>query len=166
MARKVEVFVSRQFPKIGSSSIGLRAAVVLVACAAFACDRGVDASRSLLAARRGDWERTLTTLQQQHAALQRRFNGAPQSTGAAALNAQMRATLEGTRQSLADIAVQIAQVDRRFDQAVAHGEAPNQVAEREGARLDGYFQTMSEQVTEAGQQLDGFEQSETRSVSR
>ena len=78
----------------------------------------------------------------------------------------MRATLEGTRQSLADVAVQIAQVDRRFEQAVAHGEAPDQVAERECARLDGYFQTMSEQLTEAGRQLDGFEQSETRSVSR
>jgi hypothetical protein len=164
--RKVEVFVSRQFPRIGSSSIGLRAAVVLVACATFTCDRGLDASRSLVAARRGGWERNLTTLQQQHAALQHRFNGATQSPGAAALNAQMRATLEGTRQSLADIAVQIAQVDRRFDDAVAHGEAPSQVAERECARLDGYFQTMSEQLTEAGQQLDRFEQSETRSATR
>jgi hypothetical protein len=131
-----------------------------------ACQHGVDASRSMLVARHSGWERTVSTLQQQHAALEHRFGGLTHQGDAPAFEAQTRATLDGARQSLADLDVQIGQVDGRFDRGVAAGERPDQVADREVGRVEGYLQAVSAQLVETGRQLDAVERIETRSASR
>ena len=158
--------MSRQFARIVPSSAAPWIVALLALCLASACDRGADASRSLLASRRTGWERARSTLRQEREALQRRFAGLPLDNDAPALDAQMRATLDGARQSLADVDVQIGQAAPRFEQAVAHGELPDQVVDRECGRVDRYLQTMSEQLAEAGRRLDGFEQDRMKSASR
>jgi hypothetical protein len=132
-------------------------ALLLVALAA-SCERDADSVRAALAARQASWARQLEGIKAQHAALADRLQRQPASpANASPATLRMRARLEGARQSLTDVEIQRRQIDQQIEQALTQGgDAAEKALEEVSARMNGYFEGLTADVTAAGGELDAL----------
>ena len=125
------------------------------------CERDADWFRGLLKDKQAGWERQLGTLRAQQAAFHDRFARQPQPQSApgtiSAPYVRVHAILDGNRQSLSDIAVQIRELPRRLEAVIAKGgDAAEQAIEQEGARMDGHLRVVANQFTSIERELGGL----------
>jgi len=63
--------------------------------------------------------------------------------------------LDGARQSIADVEIQLAQAANRVEQAIRRGgQAGEQAIDEESIRARGYLQGLGDQLSTAARQLD------------
>jgi hypothetical protein len=134
------------------------------------CQRDGEAVHVLLKARQGDWARQVDMLRRQQIEMRARFDRLPAAAGnsRAAGPASQRlveAALDGNRQALADVDVQIQQVGDRVEAAlVSGGDAGMKVLDEESARIGGYLRTMWEQAPAAERELASLGRGERRAA--
>ena len=135
---------------------GLLPIVAIVLAWVAGCERGGEASRAVLAERRASWAREIAGLKSQHEVLAARLEGRPGAgAGASAADRRMRAVLDGTRQSIADVESQFAQAGGRVDQAIGRGsQAGERALEEESSRARSYLQKLGEQLGAVARQVD------------
>ena len=147
---------SNRPPSAAATAVCFSAALALLVQFAAGCERHADASRALLAERRASWGREIAALKSQHAALLARSEGLSGLHAAAGPSQQrMHVVLDGARQSIADVEIQLAQVESRVEPAIRRGgQASEQAINDESARARSYLQGLGEQLSSAARQLD------------
>jgi hypothetical protein len=139
------------------SVLGVVAGWLLSAVAGCQADR--DGINAALSAREADWQRNVGSLRGQQVALTRRFEGRPTSApDAVAAGQQLRVVLAGAAQSLNDVEIHARQVRPFVEEALSRGgDEAERALESETARMNRYFQVLSETMGSAAQTLDDFE---------
>lgn len=135
--------------------------VVFVTGLAAGCERDGESLRAQLAARQASWEQQIGAIKAQHAALKERFErkiaaaNAPEATSPAAM--RMRVVVDGTRQSLVDVEMQMRQVGPRLEEEIRRGgDAAEKLLEAETGRMNDYLQGMAADIGALGRGLDDF----------
>jgi hypothetical protein len=140
--------------------------VVALAWAATGCQQSAEVARAQIAERRASWAREIAGIKEQNAALLARLGGRGVGSGASAAAVRMRATLDGGRQSIADVENQLAQAATRMEEATRRGgRAAEQAIEEESVRVRGYLQALGEQLGATARQLDEFGNQDTERQS-
>jgi hypothetical protein len=127
-----------------------------------ACERDPDSLRAQLTAKQASWEGRISSLRALQTTMQERFERQPRPAvaaagGVSAPHQRVRAILDGSRQSLADIHLQIRDVGSRLEpDLVRGGDAADKALETETARIGTLLQQMSGQLASVGQELDGL----------
>jgi uncharacterized membrane protein YccC len=124
--------------------------------AAAGCQSDRDLINAALSAHEADWHRNVSSLRDQQVALSRRFevqrNPAPET------GQQLRVALAGAAQSLNDVEIHARQVRPFIDEAFSRGgDEAARALESETARMNRYFQVLSETMGSAAQTLDDLE---------
>jgi len=105
-------------------------------------------TRAALKARETEWTRELAALQSDQVQLRARFDALPvaatdRGVTASAVRRRAAAVLDGSRQSLVDIEMQMHQVGPRVEAALVRGgDAGKQALDEESARMESHFQAM------------------------
>ena len=134
----------------------------LIVALVASCERDAESLRSQLTAKQAAWERQIGSLRALQSSMQERFERQPPPAvavagGVSAPHQRMRAILDGSRQSLADLHLQIRQASPRLEPEIARGgEASETALEAEASRIGGLLQQLSGQLTSVGQELDGL----------
>lgn len=137
------------------SSRGGRGLILLVAFGGLSlagCQKDGEMARELVKARQAEWSSDLGALGHQQAELRARFGELPRlapGSDLAESNArrQAAAVLDGNRQSLLDVQIQMHQAGARVEQAATRGdEAGRQAVDDESARIATYLQTLRGQL--------------------
>ena len=135
---------------------------LLVAALVASCERDAESLRSQLVAKQAAWERQVGSLRAIQSSMQERFERQPPAAvtvagGVSAPHARVRAILDGSRQSLADLHLLIRNASSRLEPEIAGGgEASESALEAEAARLGGLLQQLSGQLTSISHELDGL----------
>jgi hypothetical protein len=136
-------------------------AVVGIVWLAAGCERDGESLRAQLSAHQASWERQLSTIKPQHAALKQRFErktaapGGPEGMSPAAR--RLRAVLDGNAQSLVDVEIQIRQVGPRLEEALRRGgDEAQKVLEGDSGRMNEYLQALVADIGVLGRGLDDF----------
>jgi hypothetical protein len=117
-----------------------------------ACRSSDDVIRAALAAETAGWQRELRTLADRHAALAVRV---PPPGREGPGDRRLRATLDGFRQSMADVNGQMRQIAPRVEQALKQTPATAQTTlEKEAALMDSYLRGLAADLNSAEQQSD------------
>jgi hypothetical protein len=137
-----------------------RVCVAVIGIALAGCQHDVERLRLELTARQASWDRQLGTIKAEHASLKERFGREIGNTGVAATNPaalRARATIDGLRQSIADVEIQARQVGPRLEEATTHGsDAAEKLLEQESARMNGTFQALVADLAATTQQVNDF----------
>jgi hypothetical protein len=141
--------------KSATTSLGLVVALTFAA----GCEKSAESSRAMFAQRQESWSRELAEIKSEQATLAGRLDErlAGQAERGTVAERRMRALLDSTRQSIADVEAQIRQAKGRVDQAARHGsQAARSAIDDESARARGYLQSLGEQLGATEQQLGQF----------
>jgi uncharacterized protein involved in exopolysaccharide biosynthesis len=137
----------------GWLTLGILVAVV-------GCQRDADSMRAQLAQEQGTWARELDALRARQDVLEQRFRSQPTAVpsvpgGVSAPHVRVRAILDGSRQSLADVDLQIRQAGSRLEPALSRGgEAADKAIADERERIAGLLRRLSEQLVTVSGELD------------
>jgi hypothetical protein len=136
-------------------------AVLIVAFVA-SCERDPESLRSQLTAKQAAWERQVSSLRALQSSMQERFERQPPPAvalvgGVSAPHQRVRAILDGSRQSLADLHLQIRQAGSRLEPEITRGgEASEHALDAEATRIGALLQQLSGQLTSVAQELEGL----------
>jgi hypothetical protein len=136
----------------------IAAALVAGLACAVGCERTSEASRAALAERRESWSREIGGCNGQYAALEARLaGGAGTASRGGVAERRVRAVLEGTRQSIADVEIQLGQAAGRAEQAISRGrEEGERAIETEGVNARASLQALNEQIGRTARQVDDY----------